>query len=209
MNLDGKLALKRGIVSVFQAWDIDGSGTISLPELKTVLAEIGVNETDVPKLFSLADCNKDGQIDYEEFVSWLSVVAPVASAQAPRAAVADAAAAPPPVCRAAERGGHPDMTPLGLSKDEPEIRVTCKLAAPVCPHLDFTIKVTPSTAISEIASRVCENHGGSISHPAICVGRFHPAEIRSHSTTLKECGILGGDCAIYYDFVAQAGGVLA
>mmetsp|Transcript_120500 Transcript_120500/g.337345 ORF Transcript_120500/g.337345 Transcript_120500/m.337345 type:complete len:233 (-) Transcript_120500:9-707(-) len=206
-NLDDKVKLQKGILDTFKEWDLNGDGTISLPELKSVLTSIGVDETHIPKLFSLADANKDGVVVVEEFVSWLGMVAPTAAAQARGIDAAARAAAPPR--RAAERGGHPLMSPMPLSRDERKVLVTCKLAAPVCPHLDFSIKIAPSTRIAEIARIICENHGGSIHNPMICVGRFHPQDERPYSSTLEDCGVIDGEVSVYYDYVAQAGAVLA
>lgn len=208
--LDDVLRLKDGVLAAFREWDADGSGTISQPELKQVLVAVGVKESDVPMLFSLADTNKDGQIDYEEFVAWLFVVAPRAAGSAQDAkAPLFGEQLPPPGRGAAEAGGHPAMQPIVLPTGHKEIMATVKLAAPVCPHLDFTIKASPSTAIREIVERICENHDGSIQDPVVCVNRFHPEEVRPYDSTLEECGVVGGSCVVYYDFVAQSGKLLA
>lgn len=208
-RLERNLELKEGVLAAFRQWDTTNSGGITLPEMKEVLVAIGVPEVDVPKIFSLADCNKDGVIDYDEFVSWLWTVAPTAIRRAQASEPEETPAEMPRRPRAAEVGGHPDMSPLGKSRDDRTIHATCKLAAPVCPHLDFTIKVAPSTRIAELAQRVCENHGGSIQDPVICVNRFHPEEVRDYGETLEECGIVDGSCNVYYDYVAQSGAVLA
>lgn len=208
--INKSIELHAGILACFRRWDADGNGSISLPELKAVLLDIGVEESEIPKLFSLADVNKDGQIDYEEFVAWLYAVAPDAVRKSPRAGREDQVVA---ALEKAERpatvsGGHPDMRPMPLTDDDREVEVTCKLAAPVTPLLDFTIKVAPSTRLSEIANRICENHGGSIKDPTICINRFHPEEVRSLESTLEECGVRRGRCVVYYDYVAAGGELL-
>jgi len=208
--------LQKGVLAAFREWDAGGKGHISLPDLKAVLTEVGVPEGHVPKLFSLADANKDSKIDYEEFVAWLFAVAPTAVPPDDfrrverEIARRDRTVSPPPERRpAAERGGHPDMWSMRPRRGEREILVTCKLAAPVCPLLDFTIKVTPSTRISELADRIVENHGGSIKDPKLCVHRFHPEEIVSYESTLQDCGVTEDECCVYYDYVALGGAVLA
>jgi len=62
------------LLSQFRSWDDDGSGTITKVELSHVLRKLNpeFSEGDMDELFSAADLNKDGLIDYKEFVSWLS-----------------------------------------------------------------------------------------------------------------------------------------
>jgi len=208
-TVNESLELKDGVLAAFRQWDTTGSGGILLPEMKKVLLALGVPEGDVPKIFSLADCNKDGIIDYEEFVSWLWAVAPAAMQRAQACVGQDDEPESMRRPHAAECGGHPEMSPLGDHREAKVILATCKLAAPVCPHLDFTVRVAPTTRIAELAMRICENHGGSICDPVICVNRFHPEEIRSQAETLEDCGVTEGNCVVYYDYVAQAGAVLA
>ncbi|CAD7955189.1 unnamed protein product [Amoebophrya sp. A25] len=101
---------------------------------------------------------------------------------------------------------HPVITPSRI--DNREIQATIKLAAPVCTLLEFTIKVKPSTKISYIEDLIVHRHGGSIDKLSICVNRFHPEEIVSADASLEECGVTGGECIIYYDFVPVSGALL-
>mmetsp|Transcript_30111 Transcript_30111/g.65709 ORF Transcript_30111/g.65709 Transcript_30111/m.65709 type:complete len:409 (-) Transcript_30111:162-1388(-) len=61
------------MVATFKAWDKDGNGTISIAELEEVLTKLGANlsSEDINKLMAEGDTNKDGQLDFKEFVSWL------------------------------------------------------------------------------------------------------------------------------------------
>ena len=54
----------------FDSFDKDGSGAISVTELREVLNEkMGnqVSEEELDRLVTLADANGDGEIDFEEF----------------------------------------------------------------------------------------------------------------------------------------------
>ncbi|CAK0856917.1 unnamed protein product [Prorocentrum cordatum] len=100
-------------------------------------------------------------------------------------------------------GKHPEPK---SRVDIRKITAIVKLAAPVrdlC-RLDCT----PSTKISYVVDRIIERHGGSISDLSVCVNRFHPEEIVARDKTLEQCGVFGGDCIIYYDFVPRAGALL-
>jgi len=61
------------VTEIFKRADADRSGVISEDELVAVFC--GLNSKITPeaarKLFVLADANKDGQVDYEEFCLWL------------------------------------------------------------------------------------------------------------------------------------------
>lgn len=61
------------IFACFQKWDVDSSGTISVHELMRVLELCGVSleAKEISTVFSTIDTNKDGVIDYKEFVEWL------------------------------------------------------------------------------------------------------------------------------------------
>ncbi|XP_078331212.1 neo-calmodulin-like [Crassostrea virginica] len=58
----------------FKKFDKDGSGFVSFEELKKALCGKGdrMSDEDVQYFFDEADLNKDGKIDYEEFVKWFS-----------------------------------------------------------------------------------------------------------------------------------------
>mmetsp|Transcript_87987 Transcript_87987/g.275551 ORF Transcript_87987/g.275551 Transcript_87987/m.275551 type:complete len:121 (-) Transcript_87987:25-387(-) len=102
-------------------------------------------------------------------------------------------------------GKHPEPLPR---EDERKVTATVKLAAPVCSLLEFKLECTPSTKISYLVDRIIDRHGGSISDLSVCVNRFHPEEIVSRDKTLEQCGVFGGECIVYYDFVPRSGALL-
>ncbi|XP_022769241.1 calcium-dependent protein kinase 29 isoform X2 [Durio zibethinus] len=82
MNKLKKLALKviaeslsseeiKGLTQMFKNIDTDGSGTITLEELRDGLARLGskLTETEIKQLMDAADVDKSGSIDYIEFVT--------------------------------------------------------------------------------------------------------------------------------------------
>jgi len=58
----------------FDAFDADGSGSISRDELKELLIRMGISESpeSVEHIISALDENSDGSISREEFLSWYS-----------------------------------------------------------------------------------------------------------------------------------------
>mmetsp|Transcript_96421 Transcript_96421/g.277668 ORF Transcript_96421/g.277668 Transcript_96421/m.277668 type:complete len:124 (-) Transcript_96421:218-589(-) len=103
-------------------------------------------------------------------------------------------------------GKHPEPK---SRVDERPVLATVKLAAPVCSLLEFKLECSPSTKISYIVDCIVDRHGGSISDLSVCVNRFHPEEvIVGRDKTLEQCGVFGGECIIYYDFVPRAGALL-
>jgi len=60
--------------AAFNVFDKDGSGTISADELRQVMKSLGENLTDeeIDEMIREADKDKNGTIDYEEFVQLLS-----------------------------------------------------------------------------------------------------------------------------------------
>mmetsp|Transcript_139678 Transcript_139678/g.260484 ORF Transcript_139678/g.260484 Transcript_139678/m.260484 type:complete len:527 (-) Transcript_139678:10-1590(-) len=62
---------KDTIIQTFRKWDINGDKFISRDELQKVFSSLGMTDEEVEKVFKSADANKDGKIDYTEFVSWL------------------------------------------------------------------------------------------------------------------------------------------
>ncbi|CEL93294.1 unnamed protein product [Vitrella brassicaformis CCMP3155] len=103
---------------------------------------------------------------------------------------------------------HPEVRPARL--DERRIKAVVKLAAPVCSLLEFVVDVTPRTKIGSIGEAIIARHGGSIraDELSICVNRFHPEEVVSSEKTLADCGVVGGEALIYYDFMPQSGPLL-
>jgi len=57
----------------FKVFDKDGDGKISPEELRTVMASLGENltELEVKNMIHEADKNGDGEIDYEEFITMM------------------------------------------------------------------------------------------------------------------------------------------
>merc|ERR1719240_1814842 len=102
-------------------------------------------------------------------------------------------------------GKHPEPK---SRVDERKVVASVKLAAPVCSLLEFKLECTPSTKISYVIDRIIDRHGGSISNLSVCVNRFHPEEIVPRDKTLEQCGVFGGECIIYYDFIPIAGALL-
>lgn len=64
-------SFKEIIMDKFRTWDVNGDGVISNEELRKVLCTLGMSESKVAMVFSSADVNRDGNIDYNEFVCWL------------------------------------------------------------------------------------------------------------------------------------------
>lgn len=60
------------IKEVFRRYDADGDGTISRQELRRVLQALGnFGDKGIDATFTSMDSNKDGMIQYSEFVDWL------------------------------------------------------------------------------------------------------------------------------------------
>ncbi|KAM4828520.1 calmodulin-alpha-like [Thomomys bottae] len=60
--------------SVFSAFDENGDGHISVEELKQAMAQLGeeLSQEDLDAMIREADLDKDGQVNYEEFVAIFS-----------------------------------------------------------------------------------------------------------------------------------------
>ena len=58
---------------VFAVFDKDQSGTISAGELKSVMRIVGekLTEQEIEDAIRLADTTGDGEVDYDEFVSFV------------------------------------------------------------------------------------------------------------------------------------------
>jgi len=54
----------------FKVFDMDSNGFIDANELKITMFNLGENlgDKDIKHMIKLADKNKDGKIDYEEFI---------------------------------------------------------------------------------------------------------------------------------------------
>eukprot|EP00931_Biecheleriopsis_adriatica_P093258 TRINITY_DN67000_c0_g1_i1.p1 TRINITY_DN67000_c0_g1~~TRINITY_DN67000_c0_g1_i1.p1 ORF type:complete len:176 (-),score=33.95 TRINITY_DN67000_c0_g1_i1:593-1120(-) len=61
------------IQSIFQKWDLDGSGTIERQELATVMFSLSttMTESDIDNLLQAIDLDGDGVISFDEFLTWL------------------------------------------------------------------------------------------------------------------------------------------
>eukprot|EP00411_Alexandrium_monilatum_P104555 CAMPEP_0175774074 /NCGR_PEP_ID=MMETSP0097-20121207/73415_1 /TAXON_ID=311494 /ORGANISM="Alexandrium monilatum, Strain CCMP3105" /LENGTH=172 /DNA_ID=CAMNT_0017084523 /DNA_START=6 /DNA_END=520 /DNA_ORIENTATION=+ len=68
---------QRSIVAAFEKWDLKRNGYISESELKHVLSALGLQTAQVHAMFRDVDRNRDGKIDYQEFVRWLYGSAPI------------------------------------------------------------------------------------------------------------------------------------
>lgn len=71
---DDPLDIGCRIVAAFNSFDLNGDGKIDKEELTTVLGKFyskGVTPEEVDQLMIAADTNKDGRIEYEEFVQWI------------------------------------------------------------------------------------------------------------------------------------------
>lgn len=61
------------VMAAFQEWDIGKSGTITEEELTKAMKKLDptMTEATIAKLFKSADSNRDGVIQFEEFVKWI------------------------------------------------------------------------------------------------------------------------------------------
>ncbi|XP_025709353.1 calmodulin-like [Callorhinus ursinus] len=65
---------EQDVQEVFRAFDLDGNGRISVDELKQAMAKLGqtLSQEEVDAMIQEADVDKDGQVDYQEFLRILS-----------------------------------------------------------------------------------------------------------------------------------------
>eukprot|EP00931_Biecheleriopsis_adriatica_P116221 TRINITY_DN91897_c0_g1_i1.p1 TRINITY_DN91897_c0_g1~~TRINITY_DN91897_c0_g1_i1.p1 ORF type:complete len:510 (+),score=88.17 TRINITY_DN91897_c0_g1_i1:79-1608(+) len=59
------------IMNTFKVFDEDRSGAIEKGELVAVLRRLSLETVDIDELIEAVDVNRDGVVDYEEFVSWV------------------------------------------------------------------------------------------------------------------------------------------
>jgi len=64
-------AAKHRIMRTFKMWDVDGNGTIEVAELARILGVLGLGTDKVDVIFQKTDLNKDGVLNYTEFMMWL------------------------------------------------------------------------------------------------------------------------------------------
>mmetsp|Transcript_55139 Transcript_55139/g.160907 ORF Transcript_55139/g.160907 Transcript_55139/m.160907 type:complete len:461 (-) Transcript_55139:83-1465(-) len=67
------MTVEEKIKDTFGQYDIDGNGVISAEELNSVLTSLNpdLKPMEIDQILASADCNKDGVVDYKEFVDWL------------------------------------------------------------------------------------------------------------------------------------------
>lgn len=66
--------MAEAVVQLFEKYDLDKSGDISAKELTRVLRQLNPNftEADCSKMFEHVDVNHDGQLQYGEFIDWIT-----------------------------------------------------------------------------------------------------------------------------------------
>lgn len=65
--------MKEEIMCAFKFFDKNGNGYIEAKEIKEILRKLGDNTTDeqIKQMIEVADVDKDGQINYAEFVEFM------------------------------------------------------------------------------------------------------------------------------------------
>ena len=92
--------------------------------------------------------------------------------------------------------------------DHKEISVTVRLAAPVCPILDFSMSLSASASLEHVAEKIRQKHGKTIDSVRLCIGRYHPDEIIPLSKSLQDVGVTNEEVIILYDFDPISGPLL-
>eukprot|EP00746_Dinoflagellata_sp_MGD_P144748 gnl/MRDRNA2_/MRDRNA2_77448_c0_seq3.p1 gnl/MRDRNA2_/MRDRNA2_77448_c0~~gnl/MRDRNA2_/MRDRNA2_77448_c0_seq3.p1 ORF type:complete len:839 (-),score=186.91 gnl/MRDRNA2_/MRDRNA2_77448_c0_seq3:334-2850(-) len=65
---------KQSLKEVFRQFDANGDGTLSREEIQSLFSTVNDSEQsgeDFERLWSLADANNDGYVDYSEFLDWI------------------------------------------------------------------------------------------------------------------------------------------
>mmetsp|Transcript_81121 Transcript_81121/g.251758 ORF Transcript_81121/g.251758 Transcript_81121/m.251758 type:complete len:463 (+) Transcript_81121:48-1436(+) len=67
------MTVEEKIKNTFSQYDTDDNGVISAEELTSVLSTLNPNlqAMEIDQILASADCNRDGVVDYKEFVDWL------------------------------------------------------------------------------------------------------------------------------------------
>ena len=65
--------MEQELINAFKVFDRDGNGNISTQELKYVMSNVGETMTDeeIDMMIQEADGDRDGQINYHEFISMM------------------------------------------------------------------------------------------------------------------------------------------
>jgi calcium-dependent protein kinase len=74
----GKLENEEAVSRAFRHFDQDNSGLITSDEVAAVLKDQGLSQEDVSSLIAEHDTNKDGAIDYQEFLAMMKSSGPLA-----------------------------------------------------------------------------------------------------------------------------------
>ena len=56
---------------MFDEFDKDKNGSVSVDEARPILRKLGLSDVDIEALIRKHDTNKDGELQYNEFVSFL------------------------------------------------------------------------------------------------------------------------------------------
>eukprot|EP00931_Biecheleriopsis_adriatica_P117509 TRINITY_DN93014_c0_g1_i1.p1 TRINITY_DN93014_c0_g1~~TRINITY_DN93014_c0_g1_i1.p1 ORF type:complete len:372 (-),score=67.95 TRINITY_DN93014_c0_g1_i1:77-1192(-) len=59
------------VLEKFQAWDMNQDGVFSEDELTGLFEALGHSGKEISAMLAAADTNRDGKIDYKEFLSWI------------------------------------------------------------------------------------------------------------------------------------------
>lgn len=67
----GSAAGREDVEAIFKKWDCNGDGLISEDELRSVLVQLGAHIHHIHGMFTAMDANRDGMVDYGEFIAYL------------------------------------------------------------------------------------------------------------------------------------------